>query len=70
MDNAFDVPGTLMVKCHELLKRDDRDLLTIHKETGIPFYWLREFVAYRIKNPSVNRIQFLVEKLTNKQLEV
>lgn len=61
---AFDQPGTLMLKTIDLLK--GRDLLKVYSETKISFYWLRKFVACEFKNPSVNRVQFLFEFL-NKQ---
>lgn len=39
-------------------------------ETGLPFYWLRDLKAGRSKGPSVNRIQYLYEYLSKKQLKV
>lgn len=61
-----DEPGTLLKRTRELLKNDKRGLLDIHKETGIPFYWLKKFSAGGFDNPSVNRVQFLYEVLTRK----
>jgi hypothetical protein len=62
------IPGSLMVKTLTLSQADKRDLLSIHKDTNLPLYWLREFRAGRIKNPSVNRIQSLYEHYTGKPL--
>lgn len=64
----LDVPGSLMVRTLTYAKADKRDLLQIHKDTGLPLYWLREFKAGRIKNPSVNRIQKFYEHYTGKPL--
>lgn len=65
-----DQPGTLVTRTRELLLQDERDLLTIHKETGVPFYWLRKFTQKNntINNPSANRIQYLYEHLTGAPL--
>lgn len=63
---AFDQPGTLMLKTIALLK--ERDLLKVYSETNVSFYWLRKFVACEFKNPSVNRVQFLFEFLSKQPL--
>lgn len=64
----FDLPNTLMLATIELLKQDKRGLLQIHAHTAIPYYWLKKFSAGEFINPSVNRVQFLYESLTNKPL--
>jgi hypothetical protein len=66
--NSYDSPGTLQQKAQKLL--EGRDLLEVFKETGLPFYWLRTFAGGGITNPSVNRIQHLVESLTKTKLKV
>lgn len=63
-------PYSLMVRTIALLKEDERSLITIHRETNIPFYWLRKFAAKEFDNPSVNRVQCLYEFLTKKKLDV
>lgn len=63
---AFDQPGTLMLRTITLLKT--KDLLEVYAETRISFYWLRKFVACEFKNPSVNRVQFLFEHLSKQPL--
>lgn len=63
---AFDQPGTLMVRTISLLK--EKNLLEVYSETKVSFYWLRKFAACEIKNPSVNRVQFLFEYLSNQPL--
>lgn len=63
---AFDQPGTLMLKTISMLK--ERDLLEVYSETKVSFYWLRKFVACEFKNPSVNRVQFLFEHLGKQKL--
>jgi len=64
-----DKPGSLMLRTRQLLRTDNRDLLQIHKDTKIPFYWLRAFSAGKFTNPSVNRVQKLYENLTGNPLE-
>ena len=49
-----------------LLENDKRSLIDIHKQTGLPFYWLRKIKTGEIKNPSVNRIVYLYQHLTDK----
>ena len=63
-------PGSLHTRTHALLKADSRTLLEIHKESGIPFYWLKKFSAGEINDPSVNTIQKLYEFLSKKKLAV
>lgn len=65
-NDAFDQPGSLMTRTIELLKQ--KDLLQIYSETKISFYWLRKFVGGEFKNPSVNRVQYLYEHLTNTRI--
>lgn len=61
---------SLMKNTLNLLKKDNRSLLDIHKESKIPFYWLRKFKASEFSDPSVNRVQALYEFLTGKKLPV
>jgi hypothetical protein len=67
-NQLYDEAGTLLQKTRAILARDQRSLLELANETGLPFYWLRKFAGGKIKNPSVNRIQYLYEKLTRKKL--
>lgn len=60
--------GTLLIKTRELVKNDTRTLPELATESGIPFYWLQKLSTF--KNPSVNRIQYLYEFLSNKKLSV
>jgi len=63
-----DKPSSLIIKTKELLTNDARSLLEIHRASGIPFYWLQKFSSKHFDNPSVNRVQYLYEFLTNSQL--
>jgi hypothetical protein len=63
-----DEQQSLHTKTLELLKADSRKLPDIFAATGLPFYWLRQFSMGTIKNPSVNRIQYLYECLSGKKL--
>lgn len=61
MPEEYDQPGSLLIAARTFITEDKRDLLTLHKATGLPFYWLRDFQRGRTKNPSVNRVQRLIE---------
>lgn len=67
---SFDAPGTLMLKTLELLKKDSRNLSDISIDTGISFFWLQRFSTCSMKNPSVNRVQYLYEQLAKTLLTV
>lgn len=62
----YDQPGPLMLKTIELVKA--RTPIKVFAETGISFYWLKKFVGMEYKNPSVNRVEYLYEYLTNTKL--
>lgn len=64
--SVYDTQLSLMTRTHTLVR--DRDLLAIHRQTNIPYHWLCRFSAGKIRNPSVNRIQYLYEQLTGKNL--
>jgi hypothetical protein len=55
----FDQPGSMLTSV--IKKLQGRDLLLIYKATGLPFYWLRRLASGGYQNPSVNRIEFLLE---------
>ncbi len=62
----FDQPSSFMLKTVDLLKQ--RDLLEVYAETKINWYWLKKFIKLEIPNPSVNRVQYLYEYLSNTNL--
>lgn len=62
----YDQPGPLMLKTIELIKAHTP--LRVYSETGISFHWLKKFVNMEFKNPSVNRVEYLYEYLTNTKL--
>ena len=66
--NAYDQSGTLLAKTRCLLK--DRELLDVYSATGLSFYWLKKLASGEIRNPSVNRVQFLFEYLSQTKLAV
>jgi hypothetical protein len=66
----FDSPGALMQQTHKLLKNDERSIAEISIDTGITFFWLQRFSAHMMKNPSVNRVEFLYEHLSGKNLNL
>lgn len=70
MSSSFDEPGSLMLRTIELAKAKGVDPVVLHNETGLPFYWLKKFLAGGIKNPSVNRVEYLFNQLSNKKLAI
>ena len=69
--DTYEAECTLLNKTKALLKEDKRSLFDIANASGIPFYWLQRFASSQsVKDPSVNRIQYLYEFLTNSKLPV
>lgn len=60
--------GSLHSKTLQLLKESGKKPQDIYAETGLPFYWVKKFLTNGFENPSVNRVQFLYEYLTNTNL--
>ena len=67
-EGEFDQPGTLMARTLELLK--ERKVLDVYEATRLPWYWLNQFKSGKVKNPSVNRVQFLFEYLSQTKIGV
>lgn len=65
---SYASPGSLMRVTQQLVEKEN--LLALYTDTGISFYWLRKFASGQFANPSVNRVQFLYEKLSGKKLSV
>lgn len=65
---ACDQPGSLIEATRHLLKRDERTHEQLSKELNVPFHWLRSFMAGEIEAPSVNRVQYIYEKLSGSRL--
>ena len=59
----YDRPCGLLRVTRTMLARDKRTLPQLHEATGLPFYWLRKFRNGTITAPSINRVQFLHDKL-------
>lgn len=68
MTKQYEESGTLLDKTIALL--DERDILDVLRDTGLPYHWLNNLSKRVSKSPSVNRIQFLYEYLSGKNLEV
>ena len=66
----YDQPGTLMKKVLELFIKDGRTPLQLQIDHGVPFYWVKALQAGTIKNPSVNRIEYLYNLLSKKPLSL
>lgn len=63
-------PGSLILATRKLLDKDRRKMLDIHKQSGLPYFWLVQFKANRSLSPSVDRVQYLYEFLSGKKLAV
>lgn len=61
----YDQDCKLLLETLEMLK--GKDLLEIYRETGVPYFWMRALVTRRLKIPTVNRITFLHDYLTEKE---
>lgn len=61
---------SLHLRTLELLHATSESLLDVHKESKLPYYWLRKFSSGEISDPSVNRVQALYEYLTGQNLPV
>lgn len=64
----YDQPQSLLLHTRQLIKEDRRQLKMISQATNVPFYWLKKFSAGEIPNPSVNRVQYLHDFLSQKDL--
>ena len=65
-----DQHNTLIIKTMELVNDYEGSLPELYKATDISFYWLRKFKNGEFANPSVNRVQWLYEFLSGKQLDL
>lgn len=70
MVKKFDKAGKLMLLVLGLLHKRESTLKEIGQRTGLPLPWLYLLTEGGIKNPSVNRIEYLYEHLTGNRLEV
>ena len=66
----FDNPGKLMSRVLELLEKDPRTNPEIFRDTRIPLNWLNGLTRGDFRNPSVNRLEYLYEQLSGKELEL
>jgi hypothetical protein len=62
----YDQPNRLMKKTIELVKKAGLD--DVFFKTRIPLGWLQKFANGTFKNPSVNRVVFIYETLTNTKI--
>lgn len=63
-----DQPQSLVTVTQNLIKKDKRTRYDLAKELEIPFHWLNSFAQGYIDAPSVNRVQYIYEKLSGKKL--
>lgn len=65
---ACDKPGTLITATRRLLERDERPRVQLAADLGVPLHWLNTFIQGGIDAPSVNRIQYIYEKLSGHKM--
>jgi hypothetical protein len=66
-DNSCSLLESVIAK---LSNMTETDYMEIWRDTGLPYFWVRKIANRDIKNPGVNRIQFLYEYLNKKKLDV
>jgi len=60
MTNAhYDSPADILKDIKDAYKRSGLTLTDVHKDTELPYLWLRSFFQDRYKNPSINRVMHL-----------
>lgn len=64
-----DAPSTLNKKTLQLVLDEPKGLLAVAVKTQVPIWWLRKFAAGKIQSPSVNRVQFVYEKLSGSKIK-
>ena len=62
--------GTLLVRTMELLNECKLSMIKIHVMTDLPYHWLQQLSTNKTTDPSVNRIQYLYEFLTEQAIDV
>ncbi len=67
--NLCDELSTLNLETLRLVQSEARGVLAVNAKTGVPISWLRKYAAGKIKSPSVNRVQFIHEKLSGIKLK-
>ena len=63
-----DQPGTLIKTVLDLIKKDNRTVDALCRDLNLPRSWFVQFKLGTITKPSVNRVQYLYEKLSGKKL--
>lgn len=64
----YDEPGKLHYEIMRLVNADKRPLVILAGELCIPAVWLKRFSIGEVKNPGVNRMEYIYEKLSGKSL--
>lgn len=60
------MPDSLLEETRKLLEADPRRLSVLSRDTGLPYFWLRNFKKQLVKNPGILRIELLHRFLTEK----
>ncbi len=63
-----DEQGSILKRTLALLQKDPRSHQLLSIETQVPLAWLTKLRNNEIPAPSINRVQYLYEKLSGKKL--
>ena len=66
LTNRFDQPCPLMKETIRLIREKGVEVTAF--ETRVPFGWLNKLVGGHFRNPSVNRVAHVYEKLSGTKL--
>lgn len=66
--NDFDAPGSLLTATIEAVRSSNKTPVQLCRETGLHPSWILGLLNGRFRNPSVNRVQYLYEYVTGRQL--
>ena len=60
------MPDSLLEETRTLLEADPRRLSVLARDTGLPYFWLRNFKQRLVKNSGILRVELLHRYLTKK----
>ena len=63
-----DRPQSFLRTVQKLVREDKRTTEAICRDLQLPVSWFNQFKYGKIDSPSVNRMQFIYEKLSGKKL--
>ncbi len=64
----YDEPGAFLKTIRKLLDEDPRDYVFLASDIRVPAVWLMKIMNGEIKNPGLNRMEYVYGQLTGKKL--